>query len=108
MDLYHEGDFGLASPYMWCFAVKNVSQLWALYCLVLFYEGTHEQLAELKPLGKFLTIKSIVFFTWWQAIIIQMMVQNKYVLLLLLLRPPTTTRRRPYSYFQPLTNSLTN
>ena len=36
---------------------------------------SHEQLAELKPLGKFLTIKSIVFFTWWQSLAITMLIE---------------------------------
>lgn len=48
--------------------VLNFSQSWALYCLVQFYTVTHEELAHIKPLAKFLSFKSIVFLTWWQGV----------------------------------------
>ncbi len=42
-------------------------QLHALYCLIYFYYSTKTVLAPIKPVGKFLAIKMIVFFTFWQA-----------------------------------------
>lgn len=48
--------------------VLNFSQMWALYCLVQFYNVTHERLAPIKPLAKFLSFKAIVFATWWQGV----------------------------------------
>ena len=50
--------------------IVNCSQMWAIYCLVLFY---HEMLPHLNtlgisPVGKLLLIKGIVFLTWWQGI----------------------------------------
>lgn len=50
--------------------VLNFSQSWALYCLVMFYEITADELAHIHPLAKFLTFKSIVFLTWWQGVAI--------------------------------------
>lgn len=71
---YGEGQFFnpyVAYPYV-CF-IMNCSQGWALYCLVLFFLGTKEELAPVKPLPKFLAIKAIIFFTYWQSIIISIL-----------------------------------
>ncbi|EEC75446.1 hypothetical protein OsI_11982 [Oryza sativa Indica Group] len=43
-------------------------QTWALYCLVKFYNATHEKLQEIRPLAKFISFKAIVFATWWQGL----------------------------------------
>lgn len=48
--------------------VLNFSQMWALYCLVQFYNVTHERLQAIKPLAKFISFKAIVFATWWQGV----------------------------------------
>lgn len=48
--------------------VLNFSQMWALYCLVQFYDVTHERLQSIKPLAKFISFKAIVFATWWQGV----------------------------------------
>ncbi|XP_057967866.1 protein LAZ1 homolog 2 isoform X2 [Malania oleifera] len=43
-------------------------QMWALFCLVQFYNVTHQRLKPIKPLGKFISFKAIVFATWWQGV----------------------------------------
>lgn len=48
--------------------ILNFSQMWALYCLVQFYNVTHERLQPIKPLAKFISFKAIVFATWWQGV----------------------------------------
>lgn len=48
--------------------VLNFSQMWALYCLVQFYNVTHERLEPIRPLAKFISFKAIVFATWWQGV----------------------------------------
>lgn len=55
-------------------AVNNVSQFIAMYCLVLFYFSTKEELAPMKPVGKFLCIKAVVFFSFFQSVIINILV----------------------------------
>ncbi len=69
---YHEGTFRLDEGYVYQCVVCNISQLWALYCLVLFYFATKEELAPWRPVGKFLCVKMVVFFTWWQSIAISL------------------------------------
>lgn len=72
-DVYGEGKFewGLAYPYI-CF-FQNVSVMYALYCLVMLFSAVNEELrspVNWRPLGKFLCIKGVVFFTWWQGVVI--------------------------------------
>lgn len=72
--VYGEGQFFnpfRSYPYI-CF-ILNLSQGWALYCLVLFFLGTKTELAPIKPLPKFLSIKAIIFFTYWQSMIISLL-----------------------------------
>ena len=71
--VYGEGHFEwyYAYPYL-CF-FQNISVMYALYCLVIFFHACNEELhspVNWHPLGKFLCIKGVVFFTWWQGVII--------------------------------------
>ena len=63
-----------ASPgkcfYPWISFSLNVSQAWAMYCLVLVYHELQAELAPLKPFGKLVAIKAVVFFSFWQGIVI--------------------------------------
>jgi hypothetical protein len=67
---YKEGDFSVSSGYLYICILTNVSQCWALYCLIFFYYATHTELSPIRPVGKFLSVKALVFFTWWQSVII--------------------------------------
>lgn len=73
MDLYKEGDFTPKGGYLYICILTNTSQCWALYCLVFFYYATKNELGPIRPVGKFLAVKSLVFFTWWQSLGIAML-----------------------------------
>lgn len=75
--LQREGDFSFSRGYIYQCFVTNISQLWALYCLVVFYVATRDELAHWRPVGKFLCVKSVVFFTWWQSICIEIFFATK-------------------------------
>nr|KAJ0214183.1 hypothetical protein LSAT_V11C400184370 [Lactuca sativa] len=72
-DVYCEGEFKWGCGYPYTAVILNFSQSWALYCLVMFYEITADELAHIHPLAKFLTFKSIVFLTWWQGVAIALL-----------------------------------
>lgn len=58
----------------WVVFTNNCSQIFAMYCLVLFYQGTKEELAPVNPVPKIISIKAIIFFTYWQQLSISTMV----------------------------------
>ncbi|KAL6585708.1 hypothetical protein OROMI_002352 [Orobanche minor] len=66
--VYGDGEFKWYYGYPYITIVLNFSQMWALYCLVQFYNVTHRKLEAIKPLAKFISFKAIVFATWWQGV----------------------------------------
>jgi hypothetical protein len=74
-DLYKEGDFSPRGGYLYICIITNTSQCWALYCLIFFYYATKTELAAIRPVGKFLSVKALVFFTWWQSVFISVLYQ---------------------------------
>lgn len=74
-NVYREGTFSWRSGYLYVCIVTNISQCWALYCLIFFYYATKTELGPIRPVGKFLAVKALVFFTWWQAVSVSVLVQ---------------------------------
>lgn len=54
---YQEGNFGWTSGYLYICVVTNTSQCWALYCMIFFYYACKNELASIRPVGKFLSVK---------------------------------------------------
>jgi hypothetical protein len=65
---FHEGRFEYDDAYPYIMFIANLSQCWALYCLAFFYFATKNELQHIRPVGKFLSVKALIFFTWWQAV----------------------------------------
>lgn len=72
---YKEGQFHWTAGYLYICILTNVSQCWALYCLIFFYYATKTELSPIRPVGKFLSVKALVFFTWWQSVFISVLYQ---------------------------------
>ena len=73
--IYKEGNFTPKGGYLYICILTNLSQCWALYCLILFYFATKTELSPIRPVGKFLSVKALVFATWWQSVFISMLYQ---------------------------------
>ncbi|GAV03782.1 hypothetical protein RvY_14162 [Ramazzottius varieornatus] len=70
LGVYNEGTFDFKSAWSYLVIFANMSQIWAMYCLILFYQACKEELAPMRPLSKFLCVKLIVFASFWQSIAI--------------------------------------
>ena len=57
---YDEGYWWPDKFYVWSSVIINISQMYALYCLALFYVELRNELKPLKPIYKFVVIKAIV------------------------------------------------
>lgn len=63
--VYDEGHFKLDQSYVYIATINFISVWIALHSLLYFYKGTRHLLKPINPVGKFLTIKAIVFFSFW-------------------------------------------
>ena len=67
-DALGEGEIRLDRGYVYLSLIEMTSVTLALYWLVLFYVVTKPYIARYKPVGKFISIKAILFLTFWQGI----------------------------------------
>ena len=69
--LYGEGTFSWDYAYAYITIILNISVLYAMYCLVKLFHAVKSDLrspVNWRPVGKFLCVKGVVFFTWWQTV----------------------------------------
>jgi hypothetical protein len=71
--VYGEGEFRWDAAYPYLSFIVNCSQIWAMYCLVLFYYALKDELKGLNPVPKFIVVKAVVFFTFWQFVLLSLL-----------------------------------
>lgn len=72
-DNYEEGDFTPGSSWLWLSGLRFVSVTLAFTSLVYFYIGTKNFMLSDKPLGKFASVKIVVFLSFWQTVALAML-----------------------------------
>eukprot|EP00064_Thunnus_orientalis_P024067 superscaffoldBa00009833_g24337 len=73
--VYDEANFSFKNAWSYLVIINNISQLFAMYCLVLLYRSLREELTPIRPVGKFLCVKLVVFVSFWQAVFIAFLVK---------------------------------
>jgi hypothetical protein len=71
LGLYGEGSFTFTSAYVYVTAILEMSVLYAMYCLVKLFHAIKSDLRHpinWHPIGKFLCVKGVIFFTFWQDV----------------------------------------
>jgi len=74
LGVYNEGSFSPSSGYLWMMIVTNLSITFCLYYLILFWLALDDELVPFDPVGKFLCIKAVIFFSFWQGIFFAILV----------------------------------
>ncbi|KFB39473.1 hypothetical protein ZHAS_00006967 [Anopheles sinensis] len=72
--VYGEGQFRASVAFPYLVFANNCSQSIAMYCLILFYQATKNELRGMRPIPKFLCIKAVIFFSFFQSVIIYFLV----------------------------------
>ncbi|XP_056153343.1 transmembrane protein 184ba [Lampris incognitus] len=67
---YRDGDFNVASGYLYVTIIYNISVSLSLYALFLFYFATRELLSPYNPMLKFFMVKSVIFLSFWQGMLL--------------------------------------
>ncbi|XP_008328509.1 transmembrane protein 184B-like isoform X3 [Cynoglossus semilaevis] len=67
---YRDGDFNVASGYLYATIIYNISVSLSLYALFLFYFATRELLVPYSPVLKFIMVKSVIFLSFWQGMLL--------------------------------------
>lgn len=67
---YRDGDFNVASGYLYITIIYNISVSLSLYALFLFYFATRELLSPYSPVLKFFMVKSVIFLSFWQGMLL--------------------------------------
>ncbi|KAM9780647.1 transmembrane protein 184B isoform 1-T1 [Neosynchiropus ocellatus] len=67
---YRDGDFNVASGYLYVTIIYNFSVSLSLYALFLFYFATRELLVPYSPVLKFFMVKSVIFLSFWQGMLL--------------------------------------
>ncbi|ORZ04919.1 organic solute transporter Ostalpha-domain-containing protein, partial [Absidia repens] len=73
---YQDGEISWSSSYMYLTFFYNLSVCLSLWCLMVFFYATKQDLIGFRPLPKFLCVKAIIFFSFWQSVIIALLVSS--------------------------------
>jgi hypothetical protein len=69
-----EGSYSFRTLYVYNVVILNASQFVAMWSLLSLYHECADLLEPIKPLGKFLSVKAVVFLSFWQSMLLSALV----------------------------------
>lgn len=76
---FEKSNFSTSLGYLYISIVVNMSVLQAFVALLTFYTALKYRLSPFQPIGKFLCIKTVVFFAFWQEMFLSLMVHIGWI-----------------------------
>ena len=76
-EISDEGNFNFSNAWTYLVILSSLSQLFAMYCQLMFYKVLKEKHSPIQPVSKFLCVKRMVFDSFWQAVLIALFVISK-------------------------------
>jgi hypothetical protein len=77
--VYHTGHLAFSDGYPYIVIIGSMSQMWAMYCLMMFYYRFKQDLIHIRPIAQLFCIKAVVFFTFWQGVFFAGMVKMEVI-----------------------------
>jgi len=68
VERYCPGNYSPSHGYLYITFINFCSVTTAMYALVLFYSVSRHDIAQFKPIPKFLSVKFVIFLSFWQSI----------------------------------------
>lgn len=76
---YTSLSFAVTGAWLWVTIVSGISQIWAMYCLAIFYQATKEETAPLRPLPQMLCLKFAIFGSFFQQVAIALLIDLEVI-----------------------------
>lgn len=70
VNIYCPGNWNFSRGYIYLTFILFCSVTAAMYALIMFYTMAKDEMAEYKPIGKFLSVKAVIFLSFWQSIVV--------------------------------------
>lgn len=70
LNIYCPGNWSFSRGYIYITAILFVSVTCAMYALIMFYSMAKDEMAQYHPIGKFVSVKFVIFLSFWQSIVV--------------------------------------
>ncbi|KAL6036670.1 hypothetical protein STEG23_005388 [Scotinomys teguina] len=73
--IFDAGKFGFYNARTYLLVINTLSEMFSMYCLLLFYTVLREELSPIQAGCKFMSVKLIALVIFWQAVLIALLVK---------------------------------
>ena len=77
-EISDEGNFHFSNAYTYLVILNNLLQLFAMYCLLMFYKVLKEKRSPIQHVSQFVCVNLMGFVSFWQAVLIVLLIISKH------------------------------